>query len=62
MRRVSDLVDLGPAVLDTGYVKQGRTVLPEGALLDIEDESNGREVHVGVSVHFGRVALGGCVW
>ena len=48
MRRACDLVNLGPAVLDARYVKQGRTVLPEGSLLDIEDESDGREVHVGV--------------
>lgn len=62
MRRASDLVNLGPAVLDARYVKQGRTVLPEGSLLDIEDESDGREVHVGVSIHFSRVTLGSPVW
>ena len=62
MHTASDLVDLGPPILDTGYVEQGRTVLPERATLDIEDESNGRKVHVGVSVHFGRVTLRGSVW
>jgi hypothetical protein len=53
VRRASDLVNLGPSVFDTGYVKQGRTVFPERTRLDVEDEGNGGEVHVGVSVHLG---------
>jgi hypothetical protein len=62
VRRAPDLVDLGPAVFDTGYVKQSGTVLPEWTALDIENEGNGREVHIRVFVHFGRVTLGGPVW
>jgi hypothetical protein len=60
--RAPDFVDFGPTVFDTGYVKQSGTVLPEWTALDIENESNGREVHVGIFVHFDRVALGGPVW
>jgi hypothetical protein len=62
VRRASDLVNLGPSVFDTGYVIQGGTVLPERTALDVEYEGNGGKVHVGVSVHLGRVALGGPGW
>jgi hypothetical protein len=62
MHAASDLVDLGPSIFNTGYVIQGRTVLPEWTTLDIEDESNGREIHVGIFVHFGRITLCGSGW
>lgn len=48
------LVDLAPAVLDAGDVKQDGAVFPKGTLLDVVDEADGGEVHV-----FGAVALDG---
>lgn len=42
------LVDLAPAVLDPRHVVEDRAVLPEGALLDVVDEPDGGEVHVGL--------------
>jgi hypothetical protein len=46
---ISHLVDLRPSSRNTGDVEQHWTVLPEWALLDIVDESNGAKVHVLVS-------------
>lgn len=43
------LVDLAPAVLDAGYVVEDRAVLPKGAFLDVVDEPDSGEVHVGLS-------------
>lgn len=43
------LVDLAPAVLDPRHVVEDRAVLPEGALLDVVDEPDGGEVHVGLT-------------
>lgn len=51
------LVDLAPAVLDPGHVVEDRAVLPEGALLDVVDEPDGREVHVGLPEPFHGLGL-----
>lgn len=44
------LVDLAPTVADPRDVEEDRRVLPERTLLDVVDEANGGEVHVGLAV------------
>lgn len=52
------LVDLAPAVLDSRHVEENGTVFPEGTLLDIVDEADGREIHVLGAVALDRGGLG----
>lgn len=56
------LVDLAPAVLDSRDIVQNRAVLPEGALLDIVDKPDGREVHVCRSVLLDRLWVYNVGW
>lgn len=56
------LVDLSPAVLDAGHVEQDRAVFPEGALLDVVDETDGGEVQVFVPVALDGRGLGDVSW
>jgi len=52
-------VDLAPPVPDARDVEEDGTVFPEGALLDVVDEGNGRKVNPRASVRISHLSLGG---
>ena len=56
------LVDLGPARSNARNVIKHRRVLPEGALLDIVDEANGREVHIPCTLSGDDCGFGNICW
>lgn len=56
------LVNLSPAVPDARDVEQDGRVLPERALLDVVDEADGGEVHVGLTVVVYDLRLGDVGW
>ena len=56
------LINLSPAVLDTGNIVQHWRVLPERAALDVVDELDGGEVHVHVFVFGNGIFVGYFGW
>ena len=59
-------IDFGPASSNAGDVVEHGRMLPEGALLDIIDEADGREIQIlstllTDSCHFGHFCRVGCV-
>ena len=52
------LVDLTPTVSNARNIEKDRTVLPEGTLLHVVDEANGREVHIDLALVFDDKGLG----